>query len=271
MSGIELHSVTYHHKKQALFSDISLQIPQHCVTCLVGPNGSGKSTLLKLLAGLMLPHAGTILLDNVAISGYSRKALAKKIAYLPQQCRIPASLTVREYVALARFCHQSWFGGLNANDHAAIEDAIRLTDLSIHADRPVAILSAGQQQRARIALMLAQQAQYLLLDEPMTGLDLKQQRNMLQLLADLQQKYAKTIVVILHDLHQVMEIANEVILLKNGIVLGQGHPREMINTDFLLKAFDYECEVSSVTGNNMVYILPKPIAVRHALEPVSKA
>lgn len=240
MSGIKLTNVTYHHKNREMFINLNLKIPQYNLTCLIGPNGSGKSTLLKLLAGLVHPSAGEVCLDNHSLHAYSRKALAQRLAYLPQQGLIPPSLTVREYVALARYCYQSWFSNLSEEDETAVEEAILLTDLEAHANVAVATLSAGQQQRARIALMLAQQTQYLLLDEPMTGLDLKQQCNMLQLLSTLQRDYAKTIVVILHDLHQVVELANEVILLKDGKVAGQGHPRKMINHTSILNVFDCE-------------------------------
>lgn len=258
MHGIKLSNMTYHYDKIPMFNNINLQIPVQSVTCLVGANGSGKSTLLKLMGGLIRNYIGTILLDNISIHSYMPKSLAKKLAYLPQQCQIPPSLTVREYVALGRFCHQSWFSNLQNRDRVSIEEAIALTDLYSMANQPVSILSVGQQQRARIALMLAQQAEYLLLDEPMTGLDLKQQRNMLDLFVKLQKNYNKTIIVILHDLHQVMEIASNVILLKNSNILGQGHPRDIINADFLFKTFDYECEISNIKGD-MFYIVPKKV------------
>lgn len=241
MSGIEFSNVSYHYQQKMMFSHLNLRIPANAITCLVGPNGSGKSTLLKLMAGLLLTHQGNVLLDNINIKTYQRNSLAKKLAYLPQQCHIPPSLSVREYVALGRFCHQSWFARTSKTDEKAIENAISLTHLSTLANQAVSTLSVGQQQRARIALMLAQEAEYLLLDEPMTGLDFKQQLNMLSLLTTLQKEHGKTIIVILHDLAQAKEISNEVILLKESCVVGQGRPQNILCEELLLKAFDLDC------------------------------
>jgi len=246
MDGINAINVSYHYQNQSIMTKINLHVPKHEITCLIGPNGSGKSTLLKFLAGLLVPTSGYVTLDNNIIHHYTRKVLAKKLSYSPQQCRIPPSLTVREYVALGRFCHQSWFSKFNDHDYNAIEQAIDSADLKMLADKVVTTLSAGQQQRARIALMLAQQAEYLLLDEPMASLDLKQQRNLLELLMLLQKKHAKTIIIILHDLQQVIEVANKVVLLKNGCLLDSGPPREILHSDCLLKLFDYPFRVESL-------------------------
>lgn len=241
MNGINISCLTYHpptqSRKENLFTNLNLQFKEHKITCLIGPNGSGKSTLLKLVAGLIAPQTGTICLDNMPIHTYARKTLAKKLAYLPQHCTLPPSLTVSEYIALSRFCYQTWFSTLNEGDYLMIEEAISLTDLRDFAEKPVTSLSAGQQQRARIAFMLAQQVDYLLLDEPMTGLDIKQQRNIIQLLVRLQREAAKTIILVLHDLHQAIEIADTVILLKAGKVIADGKPSDVICADNLQNVF----------------------------------
>lgn len=259
MHGIKLSNVTYHYADRPMFINIDLHIPSQNITCLIGPNGSGKSTLLKLMAGLLTTKNGSIVLDKIPLERYTQKSRAKKMAYLPQQCLLPPSLTVREYIALGRFCHQTWFSKLNHKDRISISEVITLTNLDVLADLPIATLSVGQQQRARIALMLAQEAEYLLLDEPMSGLDLKQQRNMLDLLCHLHQSHGKTIVVILHDLQQVMEVASNVVLLKNNTILGEGHPREIINPAYILNAFDYDCEISK-HNDGLPYIIPKKLS-----------
>jgi iron complex transport system ATP-binding protein len=254
MDGINLKNVSHVYQRQLILSDVDLHVQKEKITCLVGPNGAGKSTILKLFAGLLVPLRGHITLDNIDIRNFTRRALAKKLSYMPQQCRIPAGLTVREYVALGRFCHQSWFSNLKEDDHAAIEQAIDMADLSRHADQFAATLSTGEQQRARIALMLAQQSEYLLLDEPMTGLDLKQQRNLLELLTALRKHHAKTIIVILHDLHQVIAMADEAVMLKEGRVLDRGQPRTVINPHNLCSMFDYPFDLFAQqytqTGNS---------------------
>ncbi len=239
MTGINVAHLSYYQQKTCIIRDINLQILPGTLTCLIGPNGSGKSTLLKLLAGLLTPSTGTISLDTVPLHDYPRKTLAKKLSFLPQQSRLPPSLTVREFVALGRFCHQTWFSRTQQEDIYAIENAISLADLQLEANSPVTLLSGGEQQRARIALMLAQQAHYLLLDEPMSGLDLKQQRNLMTLLIHLQKEHGKTLIVILHDLHQVIELADHVVLLKKGHMLHQGHPDHAMNPTALSTLFDF--------------------------------
>lgn len=249
MSGINISGVTYHPRKEHLFENLNLHIERHKITCLIGPNGSGKSTLLKLLARLVMPQSGTIYLDNIAINNYSRKAFAKKLAYLPQHCALPVSLTVSEYIALSRFCYQSWFSKLTKDDCEIIEEAIFMTDLKALANKPVASLSAGQQQRARIAFMLAQQVEYLLLDEPMTGLDLKQQRNIINLILRLKREASKTIILVLHDLHQAIEIADEIILLKEGKIAANGEPCKVICADNVLNVFGCSLPSLNHAGN----------------------
>lgn len=240
MNGINVSCLTYQPARETnfLFSKLNLHLDAHQITCLIGPNGSGKSTLLKLLAGLLIPQHGSVMLEDLAVRDYSRRALARKLAYLPQQCLLPPSLTVYEYLALSRFCHQSWFAKLQASDYQAIHEAIELTHLKEFVHKPVAQLSAGQQQRARIAFMLAQQVEYLLLDEPMTGLDLKQQRNMIELLLRLKQQAHKTIILVLHDLNQVVEIADRVVILKDGSIAAFGKPNDVMSMELLYNVFD---------------------------------
>lgn len=240
MSGINASSLSFYYQDKKIIDNVNTTIPSQAITCLVGPNGSGKSTLLKLFAGLLPPANGAVTLDQKILQKYPRKELAKKLAYFPQQARFPASLTVKEYVALARYCHQSWFAKLNSHDLFAIDRAITLTNLNELADQPIGKLSVGQQQRVRIALLLAQESEYLLLDEPMAGLDIKQQADMLNLLQYLQRQLNKTIVVILHDLHQVKELADHVHFLKRGCTIAMGHPKDVLTSQLLYEVFDYQ-------------------------------
>jgi iron complex transport system ATP-binding protein len=244
MNNIQATSVHYAYRNKKVFADLNLTIADQKLSCIMGANGSGKSTLLKLLAGLLTPLSGQVLIDNIPIHQLLRKTLAKKLSYLPQQCRIPESLTVWEYVALGRFCHQSWFSTMQNSDILAVEEAIAMTYLEDLSEQVMTTLSAGQQQRARIALMLAQQAPYLLLDEPMTGLDIKQQQNILELLSHLQKQHNKTIVVILHDLQQALTIADEIILLKSGNIIAQGLLLNTLTPENLSTAFSGDIKIS---------------------------
>lgn len=237
MGEISLHQVTYQASNKIIIDQVSVDFNQRQISCIIGPNGSGKSTLLQLIAGLIKPASGSIKIENTDLASFNKKTLAKKITYLPQQSRIPHTLTVYEYVLLGRYCHQSWLGQLTEEDHAATKQAIYLTNLASLAHTEAAKLSLGQQQRARLALTLAQGSPYILLDEPMTGLDLKQQYHLIDLLQKLK-NMGKTIILILHDLHQVKTIADQVILLQNGCIKAEGLTDEVLQASLICEIFD---------------------------------
>jgi len=242
MGSISLKNINYSYDETKIFSNLNLEIKDKGITTLIGANGSGKSTLLKLIANIIKETSGEIILDGKNIKKLSRKKFAKNLAFLPQTGITPDYLTVREYIALSRFCHHSWFSKLKSNDFILIEKAIEITKLKEYADTKLGKLSQGIQQRALIALAVAQDTKYILFDEPMNNLDIKQQDNILKIMYKLSTIQNKKIIVILHDLTQIRKASDQVIVLKNGEIIANGAPEQALNRNSILQAFDFDTE-----------------------------
>ena len=215
------------------------------VTALIGPNGSGKTTLLRGLC--RLAHAaGEVTLDDVDISRYSPRSFAKRLTILAQQRPTPTGLTVVEVVELGRHPHRGRLRGTDPAGASAVTDAMRLTGLEDLAHHPVSTLSGGQLQRVWLATCLAQQTDVLLLDEPTTFLDLKHQMSLLDLIRELADVHRLTLGVVLHDLEQAADIADQVILLQAGDVIASGTPRQVMTSDRLSAVYDVPIQVAEL-------------------------
>ena len=234
MPGIEIENISFQHQKnKSILQDVSCIVPENKISVLIGSNGAGKSTFIKLCAGILEPTTGIVKIDDHHLRDYAKKHKAKRIAYLSQNQCIPEGVSVYDFVKLGRFCHRKLFKK-NIADKTIIQEALASVDMLAYKNKFVSQLSGGQQQRVRIALLLAQQAKYLLLDEPMTGLDLKQQLEIIALLQQLRDKHDKTIIVVLHDLNHVNMLADCIYALKDGQIsyaclAGKTLPTDVIN------------------------------------------
>lgn len=224
------------------FNNISLQlegntilkqmngsIAQGAVTALIGPNGSGKSTLLAVLSGLLKPTSGQLNLAQQSLASYSRAELAKKVALLPQRNPVPASLTVADLVSFGRQPHRPWYKGLSAKDKQLIDWAIQETGIHSYAHKLLTELSGGELQRVWLAMVLAQDTEVLMLDEPTSWLDIAHQLSLLKIVRRLNQRYGKTIVWVLHDLNQAAQFSDHAILINQGEIINQGAVAQVIN------------------------------------------
>jgi iron complex transport system ATP-binding protein len=207
---------------------------------LLGPNGAGKSTLLRLLAGVLVPGAGDVLLAGVPLRRSSRRALARRIAVLPQRLEVAFDAEVESLVGLGRTPHRSplgaWWGPRPA-DRAAVEAALQATDTARFRDRTFQELSGGEQQRVALALALAQEADVLLLDEPTSHLDPHQAQAVLDLVAALRRERALTVVAVFHDLNLAALYAGRIVVLHQGTLLADGPPAEVLRAEVLDRAF----------------------------------
>ena len=228
---------------QPIVLNLDLAIPAGQITAIVGPNGCGKSTLLRSLARLLKPVVGTVYLDGASIFKMSTKQVAKQLGILPQSPVAPEGLTVRELVAQGRYPYQGWFQQWSKEDEEITERAIATTGLTEFADRPVDHLSGGQRQRAWIAMVLAQDTDILLLDEPTTFLDLAHQIDILDLLYELNRSQGRTIVMVLHDLNQACRYGDRLIALRNGEIQVQGDPDRVMTEGMMRLVFDLECRI----------------------------
>jgi len=215
------------------------------VTALVGPNGSGKSTLLKGLANQLDPDAGSVLVDGEDIHTLDTKALARKLGLLSQESTSPDSITVEDLVYHGRYPYRGFFEHVTADDEEAVDTAIDLAGCGHLRDREVGSLSGGQKQLAWIAMVLAQDTDVLLLDEPTTFLDLHHQLEVMEIVETLRDERDITVVVVLHDIEQAARLADRIIALKDGTIRARGSPAEVVTEDLLAKVFSIEAEVQS--------------------------
>jgi iron complex transport system ATP-binding protein len=213
------------------------------ITVICGANGSGKSTLLKCLAGLETPTAGEVRLSGRQLVEFSRRDIARHVAVMGQTPEIPAGLTVEELVEQGRYPHRPWLGRLSARDRDIIENAICRVDLHDLRSRELATLSGGERQRAWVAMALAQEPRLLFLDEPTSFLDIRHQAELLTLLRQLNSREGLTIIAVLHDLNQVMDIADDVLLMRKGELLAAGPTRQVLQADLLRQAFDCKLDL----------------------------
>lgn len=223
--------------------DLSLKISRGRITTIVGPNGCGKSTLLRGIARILKPAGGQVLLDGESIHRMPTKLVAQRIGILPQSPVAPEGLTIEDLVGRGRYPHQSLFQRWSHADEAAVEAALVATRLTDLRDRPIDELSGGQRQRAWIAMALAQETAIVLLDEPTTYLDLAHQVEVLDLLADLNERDGRTVVMVLHDVNQAARYSHEIVAMKDGAIVGRGRPTEIIDVAFLRDVFGLDAQV----------------------------
>lgn len=256
LAAIECRHVEYTRCGFGL-KDIELTIPQGQLTAIIGPNGSGKSTLLKLLSGLTIPGSGEVLLLGKPLRSYSRRKLARTLSMLPQSRAVPDNLTVRELVAYGRSPYQSpWNYRLGTEDNYRIDRTMQLTGTAVLADRMFHTLSGGEQQKARIAMTLAQNTDIMLLDEPTTFLDITYQFDVMNMLRAINRETGITVIMVLHDLPQAAAFSHYMIALRREAIVAAGTPRELLNPVFLQKVYDLEASVHYV--DNYPVIIPRP-------------
>ena len=229
------------------------------VTALVGPNGSGKSTLLKGLADQIEPDDGSVLLDGRDVHSMDTKALAKQLGLLSQESTSPDSITVEDLVYHGRYPHRGFFERTTAEDARAVERAIELSGCGHLRDREVGSLSGGQKQLAWIALVLAQDTDVLLLDEPTTFLDLHHQMEVMEIIETLRDESDVTVVVVLHDIEQAARLADRVVALTDGEIRASGPPEEVVTEELLSEVFRVDAEVVATDRGPRV----TPIRARH--------
>lgn len=247
--SISLHAdrIIVFRGNKAVVSDFCLVVQPGEIIAVVGANGAGKSTLLRTLAGLQIAHEGKVLLGDIALSNYERRALAKYIAFLPQERTVHWDLTVERVVALGRLPHRNFSAGESTIDVAIITDAMKRMNVMQFAQRPIATLSGGEQARVLIARALAQQAKFIIADEPTAGLDYVHTLEMCDEFRHIARQ-GRAIVIALHDLSIAARYADRIVILLKGACIANGPPAQVLSTHNLAAAFDVNALVSDVNG-----------------------
>lgn len=244
-SVLQAETLSFHYPNHPdpVLCGISASFAPAQFTGLLGPNGTGKSTLLRLLAGLLQPSRGSVKLGDAPLSSFSRRSLAKRLAFVPQDVRLNLPFTCREVVAMGRFAHKSsWqlFGNSKHDD--VVERCLEETATAHLAERKITEVSGGEAQRVRIAQALAQESDIILLDEPTAHLDIKHQVAVMELALRLRQR-GMTVIAALHDLDFAAVYCDRLILLHNHTVFQDGSPAQVVNAENLRSVFDIHAEV----------------------------
>ncbi|WP_432502641.1 iron ABC transporter ATP-binding protein [Kineococcus arenarius] len=243
---IVLDGVTKRYAGQAVLDDVSIRFGGEGVTALIGPNGAGKSTLFALVGRLLRPDAGRIAVDGEDVAKASSGELAKVLAVLRQDNHVAARLTVHDLVEFGRFPHTR--GRLTVHDRDHVERAIAYLDLEPYRGRFLDELSGGQRQRAFIAMVLAQDTRYVLLDEPLNNLDLRHMSETMKLVRRMADELGKRVVVVLHDINFAATYADRIVAMRAGRVVADAPAAEVMRPEVLQAVYDTSVDVRLVDG-----------------------
>lgn len=247
---IEVKALSKAYGKTFVVEGVDLTLPAGGITAIVGPNGAGKSTLLSMISRLMPATAGTVTIAGMDVTKTPGEKLARYVSILRQDNQILSRLSVRDLVAFGRYPYSK--GRLNKDDAAHIQDALRWLDLEPLADRFIDELSGGQRQRAFIAMVLCQDTDYILLDEPLNNLDMRHAVGMMKMLRNAADSLDKTIILVLHDINFASTYADRIVAMKDGKLACHGTPAEIIQPDVLSAIYGVETTVHELDGKRIV-------------------
>ncbi len=238
---IEVRGVHKAYSGKTVLGPVDATIPSGGITALVGPNGAGKSTMLTIIGRLLEADGGTVHVGGLDVGRADSRTLARTMSILRQENHFVTRLTVRQLVGFGRFPHSG--GRLTKHDHAMVDQALDFLDLGDLADRFLDQLSGGQRQRAYVAMVLAQDTDYLLLDEPLNNLDMQHAVAMMKQLRRAADELGKTIVIVVHDINYAAAYADRIIALREGQVVHMGTPREIMTSAILSEVFSTDIKV----------------------------
>jgi iron complex transport system ATP-binding protein len=253
---LSAEKVTLGYADRPVVRELTVRVPDQRVSVIVGANACGKSTLLRGLARLLRPTSGAVVLDGQEIHRVPTRQVARRLGLLPQSPVAPEGVTVVDLVGRGRHPHRGGFRRWTDADQRAVADALELTGTLDLADRPVDELSGGQRQRVWVAMALAQGTDLLLLDEPTTYLDVAHQVEMLDLLLGLNRTQRITVVMVLHDLNLAARYADRLVAMRDGRIVAQGPPREVLREELLREVFGLRARVVPDPVSDGVLVVP---------------
>ena len=246
---IETHEVTRRYGSATVVDGVSLAIPRSGVTTIIGPNGAGKSTLLSMISRLVRVDSGRVLVDGLDVHRTSGDVLARRLAILRQENHLSARLSVEDLVAFGRYPYSK--GRPTIEDKRHIDAALAYMGLEDLRHRFTDELSGGQRQRAHVAMVLCQDTDYVLLDEPLNSLDMKHAVSMMRQIRKAAIDLGKTVVLVLHDINFASCYSDHIIAMRDGRVVHQGTPSEMMQREVLRDIYDVDVHVETVRGHQI--------------------
>lgn len=243
---IELKNVSKKYGEKIVVSKVQMPITDHTLTAFIGPNGAGKSTLLSMIRCLIPKDIGEIYVDHNEIKTWKQSELAKKLSILKQTNGINLKLTVRELVNFGRFPYTK--GNMQNRDDEKVTQALENLGLIALENEMIDTLSGGQLQRAYIAMVLAQDTDYILLDEPLNNLDMNYAVQIMKILRQLVDEANKTIVIVIHDINFAASYADEIVAMKDGRLFAKGKVDEIIQSDILSELYEMNVDICHIKG-----------------------
>ncbi|RIW34047.1 ATP-binding cassette domain-containing protein [Bacillus salacetis] len=246
---VEVKNISKLYGKKKVVEDVSINIQKGKVTSFIGSNGAGKSTLLSIVSRLIPRNEGSVLLEGKEITSYKSNDLAKTISILKQSNNVNVRITIRELVSFGRFPYSQ--GRLTKEDEGFVDEAIRYMELEELQGRFIDELSGGQLQRAYIAMVVAQNTEYILLDEPLNNLDMKHSVQIMKALRKMSDDLGKTIVIVIHDINFASCYSDYIVAMKHGKVIREGKTEEIINNEVLKEVFGMDFHIEEINGNRI--------------------
>jgi iron complex transport system ATP-binding protein len=243
---IEIKGLSKSFGKKPVVENVTLQIQPKAITSFIGPNGAGKSTLLSMVSRLLDADTGEVFLDQTDVKKMKSDAFAKRVAILKQANHLNIRLTVRELVSFGRYPYSK--GRLNEEDEKIVDQALEYMNLADMQDKFLDELSGGQKQRAFISMVIAQDTEYILLDEPLNNLDMKHSVQIMKILRKLVDELGKTVVIVLHDINFASVYSDRIVALKDGRLVKDGPTNEIINSEALREVYDMHIPVQEQDG-----------------------
>lgn len=241
---IELRNISKNYDSKIILDNISLTFPKSKITSIIGANGAGKSTLLGIASRLIKPDSGEVLYNGELLKQYKSNDLAQKISILKQQNHLNIRLRVKELVSFGRFPYCA--SSLRSKDEAIVRQAIAYMGLEGFEERFLDSLSGGQKQRAFIAMIIAQDTEYILLDEPLNNLDMKHCVQIMKILQNLCKDFGKSIILVLHDINFASVYSHNIVAMKNGRVIRSDSSDKIIQKDFLKEIYDMDIDIVTI-------------------------
>lgn len=246
---IEIKNINKSYGSKKVVDNVSFNIEEGKITSFIGPNGAGKSTVLSIISRLLDADSGEVFIDGKEIKAWDSKELSKKLSILKQNNNLNIRLTIRELVSFGRFPYCE--GKLKKEDEKFIDDALSYMQLTDIQDKYIDELSGGQRQRAYIAMILAQDTDYILLDEPLNNLDMKHSAEMMRMLRKMVNDFGKTIVIVIHDINFASCYSDTIVALKDGKLVNHTSTEEMITENNLKRLYDMNFNIKEVDNQKI--------------------
>lgn len=246
---IQVENLIKKYSNKNVVDKVSINIEKGKITSFIGPNGAGKSTVLSMITRLRKKDNGEVLIDGKRLEEWDNKELSKKIAILKQSNNINLKLTIRELVSFGRYPHSE--GRLTKEDEKYIDEAIDFMKLKDIQNKYLDELSGGQRQRAYIAMVIAQNTEYVFLDEPLNNLDMKHSVEMMKVLRNLCDELGKTVVLVMHDINYTSCYSDYIVALKDGKIANHGKTQDIINKEVLEGIYDMEFDIREINGDKI--------------------